>query len=55
MARFVVSAAVGALFLLNPATAAYAGAAFTVTSGVSPGLSPDGAHPVAGIPVTEAP
>ncbi|MEZ0237673.1 MAG: hypothetical protein ACAH06_06385 [Methylophilaceae bacterium] len=53
MARFVVSAAVGALFLMNPATAAYAGVAFSVTCGAAPGLSPNDDEPFAGIPATE--
>lgn len=51
MARFILSAAVGIAFLSNPATAGWAGVAFSVTCGEAPALSPD--LPVAGIPATE--
>jgi hypothetical protein len=53
MARFVISAAVGALFAMNPATAGYAGIAFSVVCGETPCLSPNDVEPVAGIPATE--
>ncbi len=53
MARFILSAAVGIAFLSNPATAGYAGIAFSVTCGEAPGLSPEPRDAVAGIPATE--
>jgi hypothetical protein len=53
LARFILSAAVGIAFLSNPATAGWAGVAFSVTCGEAPCLVPAPTDAVAGIPATE--